>query len=404
LAEDKLKLAVVGISHHTASISSLEAFQLNRKEIARTLHFFNDFPEISGTAIISTCNRVEFYFSILNDIEPFELVRKYYLANKKFDVAKKRNSFFVHKNNDATNHLFRVIAGLDSLVPGEYQIQGQIKEFYSIACSEKSADKIIHKLFHAAFRVGKNVRSYTSFGSGKQSVSGVAYQIISEKLKKDDSIAIIGVNQNSKIIAEKLFSSGFKKLIFINRTLHKAQQLADQFSGSGFGFDNLDKALSNVKCIFSSTGAPGYILTSGLLKSIFSGKEFPSLIVDIAVPRDIETDDLPGTTETYNLEGLKRFLENQQKEIAREIPQVEKIIKQETDLYAAWSETNSNSSVAYFDERIEAIRQQFLNDNIETLTKEESLILDKYSRSLIHRLKSTLHQIVLTGNIQNKAG
>jgi len=404
LAKDKLKLAVVGISHHTASISSLEAFQLDRKEIARTLHFFRAFPGVSGTVIISTCNRVEFYFSTINDVEPFELVRKYYLANKIFDINNKRNSFFSLRNSDATTHLFRVISGLDSLVPGEYQIQGQIKELYSIACSEKSADKIIHKLFHAAFRVGKNVRSSTSFGSGKQSVSGVAYQIISEKLFKDDSIAIIGVNQNSKIIAEKLFSSGFNQLIFINRTLHKAQQLASQFSGSAFGFDNLDKALSNVKCIFSSTGAPGYILTPDLLKTIFSGTKFPELIIDIAVPRDIDTDGLPGTTETFNLEGLKKFLENQQKEIARDIPQVEKIVEQETALFAAWSETNSNSSVAYFDERIEAIRQQFLSENTENLTKEESLILDKFSRSLIHRLKSTLHQIVLTGNIQNRAG
>jgi glutamyl-tRNA reductase len=402
MKEQKLKLVVVGISHKTSSISDLELFQLNKNEIAYALHFLKAKEEVEGVVIILTCNRIEFYMTLKKPIDPFIIINNYFLRNKQIDASKRKQSFYCYKNAEAAKHLFKVICGLDSMVLGEYQIQGQIKESYSIACSEKTADKIMHKLFHAAFRVGKSVRSKTIIGSGKQSVSGIAYQILKEKLDKDSLIALIGVNQNTKIIAEKLNTSGFTNLVFINRTLYKAEKLADQYCGRAFGLDDVEEALANVKGIFSCTGAPHYIISSELLNRIYQKSNYPELIIDIAVPRDIDTNGLPEAIKVFDMEGLKSYLMDQEKEIALELPIAEKIIEDETSLFEAWSDSQGDETIAYYDEKFESLRLQFLEETKGDLSKEEFQTLEKYSRSLIHRLKATLYQIIKTNNSQKK--
>jgi len=399
---EKLKLVVIGISHKTSSISDLEPFQLSRNEALDALHFLKSMEEVEGAVIVFTCNRVEFYLTLKKQIDPFIIINNYFLEKKQIDASNQKESFYCYNNAQAAKHLFKVICGLDSLVLGEYQIQGQIKESYSIACSEKTADKIIHKLFHAAFRVGKNVRSKTIIGSGKQSVSGIAYQILEENLNKDSLIALIGVNQNTKIIAEKLNTSGFTNLVFINRTLHKAENLADQYRGRAFGLDNIKEALLNVKCIFSCTGAPGYIISSESLNRIYKKSNCLELIIDIAVPRDIDTNGLPKAIKVFDLEGLKSYLMDQEKEITLELPIAEKIIADETALFEAWSDSQGDETIAYYDEKFESLRLQFLEETKESISKEEFHILEKYSRSLIHRLKATLYQIIKTNDSQKK--
>ena len=403
MIEKKLRLVVIGISHNTASISDLESFQINRSEMGKALHNIFRINEVNGIVIVSTCNRVEFYLSLSKEINPFPIINNFYNLQKNIDVSKTEKSFYVRNNNGAATHLFKVVCGLDSMVLGEYQVQGQIKESYSLACSEKTADKLLHKLFHAAFRVGKSVRSKTKIGSVKQSVSGVACQLMKEKLDHDDAIAIIGVNQNTSIIAEKLKRAKFSDLIFINRTLYKAQKLANQFSGRAFGFNRMESALSGAKCIFSCTGAPDFVITSEMLKRITGKANNLNLIIDIAIPRDIDTGNLSGKIEVFDLDGLKTRLINQEKEIALDLPIIEKIILEETRIFEAWSESQSDETIAYYDEKLEYLRQQILDETKESISGEEFQLLEKFSRSLLHRLKSTIHQIVKTGGFEKKA-
>ena len=208
MCNEIFQLVIVGINYKTSTVSEREKFQINRKEIPQALHYFNSRKEVEGVVIVSTCNRLEFYLVLKQDTNPFQVVNGFYLSKKKLKAKEKQNLFYTYSGVEVAKHLFKVITGLDSMLLGEYQVQGQIKEAYSLACSQKSADKILHKLFHAAFRVGKNVRSKTKIGSGKQSLSGVAFQIIQEKLKREDVVTIVGVNQNTKIIADMLLQCG----------------------------------------------------------------------------------------------------------------------------------------------------------------------------------------------------
>ena len=398
MENETLQLFVVGINYKTSTVSEREILQISRKEISSALNYFNSRKEVEGAVIVSTCNRLEFYLTIKQDAQPFAIVNDFFFEKKKISVKQKQNLFYIYSGTEVAAHLFKVITGLDSMLLGEYQVQGQIKEAYSLACSQKSADKILHKLFHAAFRVGKNVRSKTKIGSGKQSLSGVAFQIIKEKIKKEDVVTIVGVNQNTKIIAEMLHNLGFLHLIFVNRTLHKAEELAEKYNGLAFDLDNLHEPLITSKCIFTCTGSADYIINSDFINYSFSKSRNPSLIVDMAVPRDINTEGINKEIEIIDLEELKKYLAAQKSEIEIDIPLARKIISDEVNIFEVWNESQKDDYVGVFAEKVELIRLQLLDETRLQVSEEELLLIDKFSRSLLHRMKSTITQTVLLNN------
>jgi glutamyl-tRNA reductase len=388
-------LTVVGISHRTSTISEREKYQINRKEIPEALKYFQNKKEVESLIIVATCNRVEFYLVISNGADPFSIVHDFYSDRKNIHIDIKL--FYRYSKSDVPKHLFRVVTGLDSMVLGEYQIQGQVKECYSIACSQKSADKILHKLFHGAFRTGKNVRSETRIGSGKQSLSGVAFQVIEKNLNKDELITIVGVNDNTRIIAEKLFKSGYDNLNFINRTGYKAEELADKYLGSTTDFKDLLKVLPKTKCLFTCTGADAdeFIITAEELSECYSKKKLPSLIVDMAIPRDVEFKNTIDGIEYIDLEVLRNYLVEQQAEILSDLPKAEKIISDAANVFEVWTESQNDGNLSYVAEKAEMIRLQLLDETRQRLTESEYQLLDKFSRSLIHRVNSTFNQAVV---------
>ena len=403
MENETLQLFVVGINYKTSTVSEREILQINRKEISSALNYFNSRREVEGVVIVSTCNRLEFYLTLKQDAQPFAVVNDFFVEKKKISVKQKQNLFYIYSGSEVAEHLFKVITGLDSMLLGEYQVQGQIKEAYSLACSQKSADKILHKLFHAAFRVGKNVRSKTKIGSGKQSLSGVAFQIIKEKIKKEDVITVIGVNQSTKIIAEMLHNHGFSHLIFVNRTLYKAEELAEKYNGLAFNLDNFQEPLITSKCIFTCTGSADFIFTSEAINYSYSKSRNPSLIVDMAVPRDVNTEGLNKDIEIIDLEGLKKYLDVQKSEVEIDIPVAMKIISDEVNIFEVWNESQKDDYLGVFAEKIESIRLQLLDETRVQVSEEEILLLDKFSRSLLHRMKSTITEtMILNNELQEK--
>jgi glutamyl-tRNA reductase len=395
---ETLQLFAVGINYKTSTISDREKFQINRKEISGALNYFQSKDEVEGIVIVSTCNRLEFYLVLKQNVNPFTVVNSFYFEKRRVEIKEKQNLFYSYSGAEVAKHLFKVITGLDSMLLGEYQVQGQIKEAYSIACSQKSADKILHKLFHAAFRVGKNVRSKTKIGSGKQSLSGVAFQIIKEKLKREDVVTIVGVNQNTKIIAELLFNAGFSHLIFVNRTLYKAEELAEKYNGLAFSLDRIQEPLISSKCVFTCTGSADYILTSGVINIAYNKSHCPCLLIDMAIPRDINTDRINKDIEIIDLEVLKKYLEVQKTDIEADMPLAQKIISDEANIFEVWNESRKDDYLGVFAEKIESIRLQFLDETKLQVSEEELHLLDKFSRSLLHRMKSTITQTVLLNN------
>ncbi|MEJ2614166.1 MAG: hypothetical protein P8Z35_04350 [Ignavibacteriaceae bacterium] len=172
--------------------------------------------------------------------------------------------------------------------------------------------------------------------------------------------------------------------------------------GVAFSLDYIEEPLFSSKCIFSCTGAPGYIINSNLINQIYLKNQLPKLIFDMAVPRDINTEGLTEDIEVINIEELKKYLEAEKDEIASDIPAAERIISNEIQIFKAWDESQMNESLSFFQEKIEAIRLQLLDEIRLQVSDNEISLLDKFSHSLTHRMKSLISQVIKTAPVDTE--
>ena len=388
-------ISITGINHKSSDVAQREKYQLIRKDIPNALMYLKGIEAVEGIIILTTCNRLEFFFSLNKSVNPYNLIKKYYNDVKQLNIDDDSGIFYNIEEKEAAGHLFKVISGLESLVLGEYQIQGQVKEAYSIACQAKSVDKILHKLLHAAFRCGKSVRSTTSLGEGKRSVSGVAAKLAINNSNINDKIAIIGVNENTKIFAAELKKNGYNNFTFINRTIYKAEILAEQFGGRSAGLDQIERVLFDSNVVFSSTGAAGFIVTAELLKRLHIQEHCPHLIIDMAVPRDFQPVTLSDSIKIYDISDLKNYLNNENIMRLEDLPQVERIINDEISLFLAWTESQSSDILAPYSEKFESIRQQLLEEYKEQFSPDILNKMDKLTHNFLHHLQSTFVRIIV---------
>ncbi len=392
--DNEKKISVVGVNFRTVGIKEFEALQIPRKDLFKLVQNVKEQNIAEGIVVLSTCNRLEFYISHSLNAEPRSIAFYFYTQLRNFDINEFKKLFYVKTGRDAINHLFRVIAGLDSLVIGEYQIQGQVKEAYSIACQAKTVDKALHKLFHSAFRCGKEVRTKTSLGKGKQSVSGLATEIVQESIDNDAWVTVVGVNENSKIIATELKKKDFSNFFFVNRTLHKAQLLAEEFGGNAYPLEDIAEVLPKTDILFTSTSATEVIISANLIRRAYNLTAKPKIIIDLAIPRDVETDGLPPEITCYNIETLKQYLEQQNSAKLDELPLCENIFEQETNAFLAWQESSKNDIFEPYREKFEMIRTQLLEEYANILNPEAKEKVDKITRQLLHRTQAIFVSIL----------
>ena len=215
-------------------------------------------------------------------------------------------------------------------------------------------------------------------------------------MRKEDVITIVGVNQNTKIISEKLNGAGFTHLLFVNRKLYKAEELAEKYNGLAFSLDNIEEPMISSKCVLSCTGAPGYIITSDRVNKIYSRNRHPRLLIDMAVPRDINTNGLIKDIEVIDMEGLKKYLGKEKEEIMLDIPKAERIISNEANIFNVWNESLADESMSCLQEKIEAVRLQLLDEKKTLVSSSEFELLNKFSRYLVHRMKTIITQAIKT--------
>jgi glutamyl-tRNA reductase len=383
------KLCITGFNHKTSTVGEREQLQLSGMDIQSSLQSLKSIDGVLGIIIISTCNRLEFCFVIEESLEPFNILKEFYLEGFNIDLEQYKDIFYTHTGSAATSHLFRVISGMDSLVFGEYQVQNQVKDAYSAACAAKTADKTQHKLFHAAFRTGKKIRSATSLGSGKRSVSGAASKIFIESLDKSESIAIIGVNENTNIIASELQKAGFSSFVFVNRTLYKAEMMAEQYGGMAASLDKVEQALLDSDAVFTCTGASGFIISNEIIGRLRLQKQLPRLIIDMAVPRDVDSAFLPEGIDYYDIGNLQEFLGNEESHRLEDLPAAEKIIADETSIFDTWSSLAADEILEPYAEKFEMIRLQLMSESETHFSRSDLAKIDRMTSQLLHRLQST---------------
>lgn len=318
-----MSIIVVGISHHSSSVSVRERFAFAESEIDDVLRSLTDKGLAQESVLLSTCNRVELYVSTrLPATEALYAIKQFLIENRQYQGVI-RDEMYCHANPLSVEHLFRVASGLDSLVLGETEILGQLKKAYHLAMEMKFTGGRLNKVFQKAFNVAKHIRSNTGIQRGSTSVGSVAVELADKIFDglKGRRVMVIGAGDTSEKTARSLLSRGASEVAVTNRSYERAEELAGNLNGRAVRFQEWEAEFEELDIVISSTSAPTYVLDRARVeKLIRPRKSRPLLLIDIAVPRDIdpEINELDNVY-VYNIDHLQSiaqdYLEQRQKEI-----------------------------------------------------------------------------------------
>jgi glutamyl-tRNA reductase len=384
------QLVVCGANHKTSELKEREPLQINRDDLAEANATLGRLPDVMESLILSTCNRVEFYVVSQRSREPFDILSDFYHQFKGIDIRPLSDKFFVRKGSHAADHLFRVASGIESVVLGENEILGQMREAYSSSCSIKSAGKLIHRLFHQAFRIGKLVRTNTEMSKGACSVAGAAVALLKSRLDKEarPSVLFIGVNRMIKLAASNFSRLHHGNLLFANRTAEKAIEFSAQFGGSGHSLDELPELLLRADMVVTCTGSQEPIINRDMLQTAIDARDGKQLtIMDMAIPRDVESDGVVGSVTLFDLETIKAFIADRQERARKAVPHAEEIIDRKLSEFTYWYKHLQHEPMYNgVGDSFEKLRQEELGPLLKTMPPDMQYALDKASRRLINRL------------------
>jgi glutamyl-tRNA reductase len=362
----------IGMNHETAPVEVRECLARDLGNPDKVLISMKEVPSINESLFISTCNRVEVLFTTSDLGKSREAVLT--LFSKLGGMAEESfsSSLYVHQNMEAVSHVFRVASSLDSMVLGEPQILGQIKEAYSRATREKRTGVILNRLLHKAFRVAKRVRTETGISDAAVSVSYAAVEM-AKKIFHDLSgkkALLIGAGEMAELAAKHLLSHGVSSISVANRTFERAVDLAGVFRGTPVSFDEITAQLLEVDIVISSTASQNYVITQEKVKSsLRKRKNKPIFFIDIAVPRDVEPaiNDLPNAY-VYDIDDLKGLVQLNIAQREQEALKAERIVQEEVIKFGKWLETlEVVPTIISLKEKAEAIRQAELKRTLPNL-------------------------------------
>ena len=391
-----VRLFAIGVNHRTAPIEVRERVDFAREGLEAALAGLAARNAVREMAVLSTCNRAEVYAAADSD-DALEKVARFFGEYHGVSPADLQSHLYVHRGADAARHLFRVAAGLDSLVVGEPQILGQVKAAYTVASEQHYTGTVLNRLFHLAFAAGKRVRSETGLGEGAVSVSYAAISL-ARKIFGDLSrlqVLILGSGEMGKLTAIHLRTQGVAGITIASRTRSTAERLAEQIGASACDWSELDTALIHADIVVTATGAPNVVLTrADLERAIKTRRERPLFVIDIAVPRDVEPS--AGTLDEvflYNVDDLQGIVENNLEKRSAELSRADAIVSSEAAKFAAWLHSREIiPTVVALRDRFESIRRAELNrleHKLTGLPPEAQAQVDHITRLIVEKLLLT---------------
>lgn len=389
-----MHIITIGINYKTAPVEVREKVAFAPDELEDAMLTLRNEKSILENIIVSTCNRTEIY-AVVDQIHTGQYYMKRFLLNR-FDLTDEELSpyLIIRTNEDAINHLFTVASGLDSMIIGETQILGQVKDSYLLAQENQCIGTIFNQLFKQAVTFAKKVHSETGIGENAVSVSYAAVEL-AKKIFSNLSgchILIVGAGKMSNLALQNLYSQGVGKVTVINRTVENAIKLASQFDGVGKGLESLEESLKTADIVISSTGSKDYVITEKMIQRIEkSRKGKPLFLVDIAVPRDIEPSiHKMSSVFLYDIDDLQGIVAENLAEREKEAIQIKKSIVVEIDHFQSWLSLLGVVPV------ISALREKALDIQAETmvslerklphLSERDLKIIQKHTKSIVNQL------------------
>ncbi|UCD71367.1 MAG: glutamyl-tRNA reductase [Syntrophobacterales bacterium] len=389
-----MDILVIGINHKTAPVELREKLSFLGEELGRSLSRLLEFPEFAENMILSTCNRVEIY-ATTRDVERGIVALKNFLAEYHgVSLEEFEKSLYVHLGRTAIRHIFRVASSLDSMVVGEPQILGQIKEAHNIAAYHNASGIILNKLLHRAFHVAKRVRTETKIGDSAVSISYAAVELAKKIFGalEDKAVMLLGAGEMAELAAKHLITAGAKRVVVASRTYQRAVNLAMIFNGEAIEFDGFHEQLEGVDIVISSTGAPHYILRPEDVLGVIKARKYkPMFFIDIAVPRDIDPE-VNGIENVYlyDIDDLQEVVDTNRERREREARRAEEIVEEEVLKFYHWHKSlDVVPTVVSLKEKLEEIRRRELDKALSSfsrITEKERRSLESLTSAIIKKI------------------
>ena len=388
-------IAILSVNHQLAPVAIRERVAFAKSELAPAISSLMLFKEITGCVIFSTCNRSEIYVTH-NSKNIRTVLTKFLAISHDFEYDSLLQYISFYEDNDAINHICNVACGIDSLVLGEPQIFGQLKDAYQFSKTQNALDKILEKLFQHAFKTAKKVRTDTDLGSSPVSVAYCAVKL-SEKIFTDlstQTALLIGTGEMIELSAKHLSKRGVKSMIFANRTLENAQSIANMYDAEAITLKSLSEHLYRADIVISSTAAPIPIIGKGLIETVLiHRKHQPMLLIDLAIPRDIEPEaNQLEDVFLYTVDDLQQVADSNLEERIKEKDIAQKIIQNQSLDFINWLNNLPNEEVIknyrsqanlIKDELLQIALRKLESGSNPDLVVEE--LADKLTNKLLHK-------------------
>ncbi|MBF0445911.1 MAG: glutamyl-tRNA reductase, partial [Magnetococcales bacterium] len=387
-----MKIIVVGLSHKTAPVSLREQVAAGNS-LEQQLTELITLEPVLEAVLLSTCNRFEVYFVCETPQSAITAVQQWLAQSHNIELDNLTPHLYSYQEEQAINHGFRVAASLDSLVVGEAQILGQLKQAFQTATDIKTTGTILNKLFQRFFQVAKKIRTETEIAKNPVSIASVAVNLARRIFGRleDHTCLLIGAGEMCELAAQHLSSQGVKILV-VNRTLENAKNLAAQFSGEGYSINQLAEQLPRADIILSSTGADELMVKAEMVKTALKQRrQRQQFYIDIAVPRDLDPKIADVSNAfLYDIDDLKQIVEDNMGDRGKEINAAQKIIDLETPNFIQWLKSlEVVPTVVALKTKIETIRDQELaklQKTLPNLSPTEQKELEKFARLLVNKI------------------
>ncbi len=389
-----MNIIVAGLSHKTAPIEIREKLAFSQENLNHFLVKLLQHTDIEEGIILSTCNRVEVVFSAQDKDPAIESAKRFLAETNNLTVEEIEPFLYLYVDTEAIRHVFRVASSLDSMIVGEPQILGQLKDAYRSAVECNATGSVLNRFLHKAFSVAKRVRTETAIAASAVSVSFAAVELARKIFEKMENkkILLIGAGEMAELVTKHLFSHGIRDICIANRTYDRAFQLASQFGGTALDLNDVPGYLPQADIVISSISAASYVISQEeAAHALKTRRNRPIFMVDISVPRtvDPQVNNLDNAY-LYDIDDLQGIVEENKERRKAEAFKAEEIIESEIGSFAHWlHQQEVTPAIIQLRRKMERIRRQELEKTLAKwpeLSENEKNALESLTASIVNKI------------------
>jgi glutamyl-tRNA reductase len=389
-----MKVLVAGLNHKIADVDVREKLAFTGSKLEEGLLRFSGLPEVDEAIILSTCNRVELYANVSETEKAAESIKTFLSEFHNINKDSLDNALYFYHDIEAVEHVFKVASSLDSMIVGEPQILGQLKDAFDLALAKKTTGILLNKLMKKAISAAKRVRTETRIAENAVSISFSAVEL-AKKIFTDLSkkvCMLLGAGEMAELAAKHLISNGVREVLVANRTFERACSLAEEFHGRPVKFEEFLQEMVHADIVICSTGAPSYIVMKSQMQKVMKErKQRQVFIIDISVPRNIdpEINDLENVY-LYNVDDLQGVVDSNLFERQKEAEKAEKIIAEELETFVKWQASlDSVPTIKALREKAEEIKKEEIDKLFHKLSgidEKEREAIEYMATALVNKL------------------